>query len=203
MAFKNIMYRRGGSDMVAGTHIIIANIVYKYLISKLNFKLDWSSFAYGNIQPDIDKSYIDCEHNIEDSLQTINYNAEELMKSDATLKEFSLGLGIICHFICDYFCLYHTLEYWKTNLAAHVAYEGALHAKFLRLQISGGVKLRFKCKTEKNVELMILKLRKKYYSEPKGINTDINYSVIAAVSICEMITSEWVKLNKSTFFNDK
>jgi len=183
--------------MVAGTHIIIANIVYKYLLNKLNFKLDWPSFAYGNIQPDINKSFIDCEHNMEDSLQTINYNAEELIRSDVTNKEFSLGLGIICHFICDYFCLYHTFEYRKTNPVTHGAYEGALHANFLKLQIKGGLNIRFKCKAENNVELMVLKLRRKYNSEPKGINTDINYSVIAAVSICEMITGEWLKLNKS------
>lgn len=186
--------------MVAGTHITIANIVHKYLINKLNFKLDWPSFAYGNIQPDLDKSFIDCEHNLEDSLETINHNADELINSNVTVKEFSLGLGIICHFICDYFCLYHTYEYQKVNLATHVAYEGALHANFLQKQLKGGLNIRFKCKPEHSVELMVLKLRKKYNSEPKGINTDINFSVIAAVSICEMITREW--LNKNRTFNN-
>jgi hypothetical protein len=190
------MYKRGVEFMVAGTHLIIANLVYKYLINKLSFKLDWTSFSYGNIQPDLDKSYVDCEHNLEDSLQTINHNAEELINSNVTIKEFSLGLGIICHFICDYFCLYHTHEYWKVNLVEHGAYEGALHANFLKRQLKGGLNLRFKCKAEKNVELMVLKLRKKYNSEPKGINTDINYSIIAAISTCEMITREWLNKNR-------
>lgn len=191
------MYKGGVEIMVAGTHIIIANLVYKYIINKLNFKLDWHSFAYGNIQPDLDKSYIDCEHNLEDSLETINHNANELINSNVTSKVFSLGLGIICHFICDYFCLYHTHEYQKENIVTHIAYEGALHTNFLKKQINGGLNIRFKCRTEESVELMVLKLRKKYNSEPKGIDTDINFSVIAAVSICEMITREWLEYNKS------
>jgi hypothetical protein len=194
------MYKGGVEIMVAGTHITIANIVYKHLYNKLNFKLDWPSFSYGNIQPDIDKTYIDCEHNIEDSLETINHNANELINSNVTNKEFSLGLGIICHFICDYFCLYHTREYQKENPVTHVAYEGALHANFLKKKISGNLNIRFKCKIEDSVELMVLKLRKKYNSETKGINTDINFSVIAAVSICEMITRKWLMINR-TFNN--
>ncbi|MFL0245700.1 zinc dependent phospholipase C family protein [Candidatus Clostridium stratigraminis] len=181
--------------MVAGTHITIANIVYKYLYNKLNFKLDWPSFSYGNILPDLDRTYVDCEHNIEDSLDTINCNANELINSKVNNKEFSLGLGIICHFICDYFCLYHTHEYQKENLVTHVAYEGALHANLLKKQLKGGLNLRFKCKTEDSVELMVLKLRKKYINESKGIDTDINFSVIAAVTICEMITRKWLGYN--------
>lgn len=183
--------------MLIGTHRIIANIVYKYLLDKLHFKLDWSTFAYGNIQPDIDRSYIDCDHTMEDSLQIINYNTEELIKSDVSIKEFSLGLGMICHFICDYFCLHHTIDYWKSNPIAHGAYETSLHANLLKLKLKGILNLRYRCRPEKSVELMVLKLRRKYNSEPQGINTDINFSIIAAVSICEMIASEWLKLNKS------
>lgn len=182
--------------MVAGTHKIIASIVYKHLLSKLNFKLDWPTFAYGNIQPDFNRNYIDCDHTLEASLQVINYNARELIKSGVSVKEFSLALGIICHFICDYFCLHHTIDYWKKNPVAHGVYETALHAKFLKLFSKGDFNLIYKCKPEKSVELMILKLKRKYNSEPQGINTDINYSIIAAVSICEMITKEWLKLNK-------
>lgn len=181
--------------MVVGTHKIIANIVYKHLIKKLNFKLDWLTFVYGNIQPDIDRSYIDCDHTLEDSLQLINYNAGELIKSDVSIKEFSLGLGIICHFICDYFCLQHRIDFWKRDPIAHGVYETTLHASFLKLK-STGLNLRYRCRPEKDVELMVLKLRRKYNSEPQGISTDINYSIIAAVSICEMITYEWLKSNK-------
>ncbi len=182
--------------MVVGTHKIIADIVYKHLINRLNLRLDWTTFAYGNVQPDFDRSYIDRVHTLDDCLKLINCNAEELIYSDASIKEFSLALGIICHFICDYFCLHHTINYWKKDPVAHGAYETALHANFLKLVMQGNINLKYKCKPEENVELMVLKLRKKYSSEPPGINTDINYSIVAAVSICEMITSKWLKLNK-------
>lgn len=182
--------------MVLGTHKIIANIVYKHILNKLNFKLDLQTFTYGNIQPDFDRSYIDCDHTLEDSLQLINYNTEELIKSEVSIKEFSLALGIICHFVCDYFCLHHTKAYWKKDAVLHAVYEITLHAKLLKLISKGQFNLQYRCRPEESVELMVLKLRRKYNSEPQGINADINYSIIAAVSVCEMITYEWLKLNK-------
>jgi hypothetical protein len=177
--------------MVIGTHKAIAKIVYKHILSRLNFKLDWEIFVYGNIQPDFNRSYVDCDHTMEDSLHTINSNAEELINSNISIKEFSLALGIICHFVCDYFCLHHTVDYWKRDPLAHGVYETKLHAAFLKRNFN----LQYRCKPEKSVELMILKLRRKYQFEPQGINTDINYSIIAAVSICEMIVRSWL-INK-------
>lgn len=175
--------------MLVGTHKIIAKLVYRHLIAKLNFKLDWSKFVYGNFQPDMNRSYVDCDHTLEDSLLCINYNAEELMRSDVSVKEFSFALGIICHFVCDYFCLQHTMDYWKKDPLAHGVYEAALHAKILK----GNINLKYKCKHEKNLEQMVLKLRRKYDGEPASIDRDINYAIIAALSISEMITSRWLK----------
>lgn len=182
--------------MVEGTHKLISKIVYKHLLDRLNLKLNEPIFINGSILPNFDKNYIDREHTLEDSLQLINYNAEELIKSEVSIKEFSLALGIICHFISDYFCLYHTREYWEKDPKDHNDYEAELHAKLLELLSRGRLNLRCKCRREKSVELMVLKLRKKYNLEPKELSTDINYSIVAAVSICEMIAYEWLRLNK-------
>lgn len=184
--------------MVTGTHLIIANLVYKHILGKFNFKLDWPMFAYGNIQPDLDKSFIDCDHTLEDSLQLISFSADDLINSIVSVKQFSLALGIICHCVCDYFCLHHTKEYWKKDSVAHGIYETKLHASFLKKILAGGLTLTYKCSPEKNVELMVLKLRRKYNSIPRSINRDINFSIISSLSICEMITSEWLKFNNES-----
>lgn len=178
--------------MVSGTHILIANIVYKYLIDKMNFKLDWPSFAFGNIRPDLDKECIKCPHTMEDSLDIINSFYYELIKSNVSIKEYSMGLGIICHFVCDYFCLHHTKKYWKKDPLAHGMYEVSLHIAFIKLILSNSLNLRFICKPEKDVKEMVIKIRRKYKSETDGITTDINYSLLAAISICELISRKWL-----------
>lgn len=176
--------------MVTGTHILIANIVYKYILNKTHFKLEYMTFAYGNIVPDFDKNNFKFDHTVEGSLNIINKNAFELMKSHASIDEFSMALGVICHFVCDYFCLHHTKDYWKQDPLGHLIYEVSLHLNLLKCLIDRNLNISYKCKKEKDLMTMVMKLRKKYAKEPKGLMADINYSIIAATSICELIIGQ-------------
>jgi len=173
--------------LITSSHIIISNLVYKYILQNTNFMLNVSTFTYGNIRPDLDKDYIRCEHTLEDSIEMINIYSEDIINNNISIEDFSMALGIISHFASDYFCLHHTKEYWKKDKLGHGTYEAALHAKLLSMFLTGNIKLRYKCKQEKNVKDLILKIRKKYYIEPKGIMTDINYALIASSSVCELI----------------
>ncbi|MBL4936630.1 zinc dependent phospholipase C family protein [Clostridium sp. YIM B02515] len=173
--------------MITSSHILIANLVYKYILKSTNFILDLPAFSYGNIRPDLDKGYIKCEHTLEDSLEMINIYSEDIINSNISVKDFSMALGIICHFVSDYFCIYHTKEYWKKDKLGHGTYEVTLHTKLLSMFLTGSIDLRYKCKKEVSIKNLILKIRKKYYLEPQGIMTDINYSLIAASSVCEFI----------------
>ena len=173
--------------MITGTHSLMSSILYKYLIKKTGFKLDLMAFAYGNIMPDFDKGYIKCPHTLEDSIHTINAYSENLMKSSVSIQEFSMCLGVVCHFVCDYFCLYHSKEYWKKDPVGHAAYEAALHIKFLTLFSNKNFKLKFKCVPEQSVEDMVNKIFKKYNSEPRTMTNDITYALIASASVGELI----------------
>lgn len=173
--------------MVPGTHLIIARIAYEYVLKKTNFQLDYQAFAYGNIKPDLDKSCINYGHTFEDSMDVINAYAEELIESKISVKEFSEALGVICHFVCDYFCLHHCREYWKKDPIAHGIYEVKLHARFLKLYSSGNIKISYKCKPEKSLKDIVKKLLRKYNLKAKGMETDIVYALIATASICEFI----------------
>jgi hypothetical protein len=161
--------------------------VYEHVLKRTNFKLDYQAFAYGNIKPDLDKSCISCWHTFEDSVDVINDYAEELIESKVSVREFSEALGIICHFVCDYFCLHHGRRYWKRDPVAHGIYEVKLHAKFLKLYSSGNIKISYKCKLEKSLKGMVKKLLRKYNLKAKGMETDIGYALIATISICEFI----------------
>ena len=173
--------------MIPGTHLLIARIAYEHVLKKTNVKLDYQAFAYGNIKPDLDKSCINCWHTFEDSVNIINAYAEELVESKVSVKEFSEALGMICHFVCDYFCLHHGREYWKKDPIAHGIYEVKLHVRFLKLYKNGNIKISYKCKPEKSLKEIVDKFRRKYNSKPIGITKDIVYSLVAAISVCDFI----------------
>lgn len=173
--------------MVPGTHLLIARIAYEHVLKKTNFNLDYQAFAYGNIKPDLDKSCINCWHTFEDSIDIINIYSEELIASKVSVKEFSEALGVICHFVCDYFCLHHGRKYWKKDPIAHGIYEVKLHLRFIKLYKNGNIKISYRCKSEKNLKDIVAKLHRQYNLQPKGMTTDIAYAVIAAASVSEFI----------------
>ena len=92
--------------MIVNTHILMSQILYKHISKDMNFKLDRVAFGYGNIKPDFNNKDINREHTLDESLYEVNKYSEELMSKDISIKEFSKSLGVICHFACDYFCLY-------------------------------------------------------------------------------------------------
>lgn len=151
--------------------------------------MDYSAFAYGSIKPDLDKRNFKCDHTFEGSKSLVNGYAERLINKKMTVKDFSMNLGVLCHFLCDYFCMHHSKEYWKRDPLAHGIYELKIHREFLRLYNGGRITLNYRCKIENNIESTILKLKRNYELEPKGIMTDISYALAAGAAICCWIVS--------------
>lgn len=191
-------------NVIIGTHLIIADITYKYLIVKTNIKLDWPFFAYGNVRPDLDKRFIGCGHTLEDSIDVIDAFTEELMKSTVSLKEFSMYLGVICHFVCDYFCLYHSKKYWKKNPLGHAIHEIKLHSRFLMLSVNGSINFKQIKISEKSLRDLVIRLQKGYNLGQESIERDMIYSLAAASSVCEMIiySSKFYKLQSKVNKNN-
>jgi hypothetical protein len=158
-----------------------------YLSNQMNFKLNRLAFAYGNIKPDFINKDIKRSHTLEESLYSINKYSEELMSKNISINEFSRSLGVICHFICDYFCIYHREGNEKKGVFEHLLYELILHAKLLTLLLRGKLKLNNYEMLEDSVEAIVLKLQKKYNSESKSLTRDITYALFAASQISKLI----------------
>jgi len=173
--------------VIVDTHLLISNIIYKYLSNNVNFKLNRVAFAYGNIKPDFIDSDIKCQHTLEESLCSVNKYSEKLMRDDISVKEFSISLGVICHFTSDYFCLYHRKGYSEKGIFEHIYYELILHMKLLILILRGKLNLNNYDVLENSVEAILLSLQEKYNSEVKGFNRDINYTLFAATQISKLI----------------
>ena len=76
-------------------------------------------FLLGNIFPDLIHSYIWCPHKYQYSREYIKRKLDKLKKKP---RLFSFHLGILTHYICDYFCYPHSSVYDK-GFIHHIIYE--------------------------------------------------------------------------------
>ena len=76
-------------------------------------------FLLGNLFPDLIHSYFWRRHEYKYSREFIRKKLEKLKKRP---RLFSFHLGVLSHYICDYFCYPHSIGYEK-GLIQHILYE--------------------------------------------------------------------------------
>ena len=117
--------------MLINTHFIISKSVLDNLESNKSFFLSEKNFIYGNIKPDISSKYVLNKHYLEESLSMVLEKIKYLcqLTLDSLKKYFSISklsqeLGVICHFLCDFFTTPHS-ERWEFthSMNKHVVYE--------------------------------------------------------------------------------
>lgn len=174
--------------MIINTHLLFSKIIFKNCLNKPNIKLDKKSFMYGNVKPDLFSEDPNDAHSLEENAGTVKRYFNKLVNNKLTEQEFSLTLGMLCHYICDFFCIYHRREYKNKSMWTHIIYEIQLHFKLIMLLITGKLKLIQNVKLRKKDSLsMILEMRKKYQQEKESIIKDITFAVSTAILISESV----------------
>jgi len=167
--------------MITNTHLLISKIIYNYCSEKLNVKLSKWNFVYGNIKPDFVKDNSKYYHYINESINMVREYSQQLIRNKMSIEKYSITLGMVCHFICDYFCLYHTEKYKNKNIFQHLIYEIVLHLIFIKLLICGKLKTIMNGNiVKKDVALIINDVYQKYDKENKSFTKDIIYAISAA-----------------------
>ena len=120
--------------MMANTHLMIARKVYFNLDITKREKVSYNNFLYGNVKPDMVSKYKLKKHYMDESFDMIidkikalsALSDNEINKMSATVR-FSQELGVICHFLCDFFCVPHSQRWeFKHSMNKHVKYEKEL-----------------------------------------------------------------------------
>ena len=88
-------------------------------LKELGCQIHEKLFLIGNLFPDLIHSYIWCRHEYLYSREYIRRKLEKLKKRP---KLFSFHLGVLAHYICDYFCYPHSAGYDK-GFIHHISYE--------------------------------------------------------------------------------
>lgn len=121
--------------MNTSTHIKIAKRVLQLLESELNIKLDKRSFIWGNIKPDVSPLIVMALHSKHTAMDFVKSETANLLKmknnsGNIFSREFSTRLGVIAHYLSDFFCYAHLASY-RENMFKHCIYEHRL-AKYYK-----------------------------------------------------------------------
>lgn len=120
--------------MMMKTHIILSKSLLGNIDENKQFFLNDKSFIYGNVKPDILSKYKLKKHYLDESYEMVRSKIDYFSSMDLdtlekyyTKNEFSQEMGVICHFLADFFCVAHS-ERWefKHSLKIHVQYESGL-----------------------------------------------------------------------------
>lgn len=166
---------------------------------KLKIKLDMLGFIYGNIIPDISPVLLKIPHYRNKAAEFVNSEIRALMdyklrKHSECSKEFSMRLGIVMHYLCDFFCHAHTSTYQGSPFQ-HYMYELKLF-KFGK-NLSSSVNIHYSSRhlhikgSYEHVIKVIDKLHKIYESKTPSLRLDTafitrisTFAVLNIVSSC-------------------
>lgn len=120
--------------MLMNAHFLIAKSLLNNIDNTKIFFINEKHFIYGNLKPDAVPQYVFKKHYLNESFDTIakkiNYLCSLTIDSLSryfSVSKFSQELGVICHFLCDFFCVPHS-ERWefKHSMKKHMSYEKEL-----------------------------------------------------------------------------
>lgn len=179
----------GGIRMDSVSHTKVARILLGYIEETCGVTFDNSAFIYGNLKPDLTGTYLKKRHNpsvmYDEVMEMIRVFTEKYTISTANGHDLSVDLGVICHYITDFFTFPHNDDIYDRNLLAHYLYE-----KRTSLRISSRIDER---KFERwvspvippfTVDALISRIgdmHSRYKAERHGISNDIFY-------ICQITT---------------
>ena len=108
-------------------HLELSQAIRSAVEKELNVKIDAFSFMYGNIKPDLKTSCIKIPHFKHTAMDFLQAEIEKistlrLKKSKKCSKQLSERIGVITHYLSDFFCYAHT-EYFESRHVSHLFYE--------------------------------------------------------------------------------
>lgn len=184
--------------MFVQSHKVMADWIYKYVEENADFSLNLLRFRAGNISPDLPLYHSHLKHYKHQNFEYVLQMLHDLTESDPTrnvgaLKNYSYRLGVVCHYICDYFCYpHHSRRYFYNKLSEHLIYEKDLHKiikKFKQSDYLSEYQLENIIGNNKKVSFfdMIEEFHNDYMSKEHSFEKDAKYAITAASIVATVI----------------
>lgn len=180
--------------MLINTHFIISKVVLEKVENRKTFFINEKHFIYGNIKPDISSKYLLNKHYLNESLSMILDKIKNLsnLTLDSLNKYFPISrlsqeLGVICHFLCDFFTTPHS-ERWRfthsiDTINKHVSYEKGLN-EFAKQINFFDTNINLNHKIDTDIDEFFHNLYSEYKENCTSFENDLKFSLHAC---CEVI----------------
>lgn len=182
--------------MMMNTHKSLAISFVKNVDLNKKFLINDKHFIWGNLKPDSVSKYKFKKHYFDESFNMIVNKIQFLssLSLDDIFIRYSVGkfnqeLGVICHFLCDYFCIPH-YQRWEFKspgaVKDHVLYENDLNKFSKSYNVRKELNISLTCD---DVRMYIYSLQKEY----DGIvsyKKDLQYASHICNTIINLILDE-------------
>lgn len=111
------------------SHTTVASHLLSYLEKEDGVTFDKKAFFYGNLKPDLSGEYLNRQTRhypsllFDDVMQRIRDFVAEFHIGAINGAKLSEELGVICHYITDFFTFPHNDDIYQHGLFAHYVYE--------------------------------------------------------------------------------
>jgi len=170
------------------SHLYIAHIVQDTVQANLPVKLNLAWFGYGSISPDFSLGRYRNRHFAKTAYQFIQDEINDLCSGDIDFNQgipaqFAIRLGIVAHYVCDFFCFAHT-PLFSGNMHKHLQYEHKLRA-FCKeneadLRRKTRPKLELILPNASEIRLHLAKRQEEYFARPSSLENDFTQATEAA-----------------------
>ncbi len=177
--------------MFMQTHLKFARVIYQAVQKDYPHILDYTSFLFGNVLPDFDPRLFTIPHTKDRSLGYLSAFTQQyrcIPRASREKQSFSCDMGIIAHFICDYFCQAHSYAeydnyfrhlYYETQLANEVA---SIHIEQLA-EMCERIQNPARVGSVRQLPDFINFNHQQYKKENRRMATDIIYSLKTAADV--------------------
>lgn len=180
--------------MKSASHHAMGHLLHRAL-EEAGIRLDKEMFVLGNLLPDYLPELILSPHFTAKCQREINVftgalAAQHVDRDGEIPAEYALRLGILCHYITDYFCFAHCREFGKT-LAKHAVYEQELDDYFRRHYHTEECLLAeypsVQCDCARDVTQDIFQTKRRYQSAERTYQTDVRFAFTTCLNAIRRI----------------
>ncbi|MGL4572184.1 MAG: zinc dependent phospholipase C family protein [Clostridium sp.] len=178
-------------------HKMIADYILDNMRDDRLHLINRKRFIWGNIKPDCASRYKFKKHYYNESIDMVVEMIEKLsslsiseINNESSIGKFSGVLGVVCHFLTDYYCLPHHQRWeFKNAMRPHVVYERELSK----------VSKNYKVNVIKNNNLKASNIREfidgtlEIYAIDQSFENDLNFAYYVCSSIFDMIIESVVQ----------